>query len=204
MSSHPFRHFRLITKHRHQVISNGARCGIFWHCLKHDLSKYGYTEFHLSAKYYVGDHSPVFEERVHNRYFSAICQHHTKRNPHHWEYWVDFFAGSLVVKTMPWIYATEYVCDTLAAAKTYDPKNFGPSTALDYFMKHNRKYYMTAATREYIIWALTRYRDLGFAGLKKKDTKAAYSDIISSHPQVERFVSLMEGVESLELPPLKE
>ena len=110
---HPFRHFALITRHRHMVIANGFHCGIFFHCLRHDLSKYGFTEFFTSAHYYVGNRSPVYEERLQNGYFSRVCQHHTKRNKHHWEYWTDFFCGRIVVMTMPWVYATETVCDML-------------------------------------------------------------------------------------------
>ena len=133
--SHPFKHFVLITRHRHRVIKNASHMGIFWHSLKHDLSKYGCLEFWTSAKYYVGDHSPVYEERLHNDYFSIVCQHHTNRNPHHWEYWADFFMGHILVKRMPWKYAVEYVCDVLSASQTYNPKNFEADSAYKYFLK---------------------------------------------------------------------
>lgn len=188
--SHPFAHLRLILRHRHQVMANGAKCGIFWHCLKHDLSKFSYAEFHTSAKYYAGDHSPVLEERKKYGYYSAICQHHTKRNPHHWEYWTDFIVGRIVVKTMPWKYATEYVCDMLAASKTYNPKQFKGDVPLKYFMARIDHYYMTKATKEYIKWCLTRFSELGFDGLKKKDTKAKYAEIITSYPGVELIENL--------------
>lgn len=190
---HPFRHFLLITKHRHMVISNGFHCGIFWHCLRHDLSKYSPKEFHASALHFAGNHSPVYEERLQNGYFSIICQHHTKRNKHHWEYWTDFFCGRIVISTMPWVYATEYVCDVLSASKNYNPKEFKPETALLYFQKHSPQYYMTQATRTYIEWCLTRYRDYGFKGLKKKDTKAKYKEICSRFPKNEMLSSLQLG-----------
>ena len=91
--SHPFKHLRVILKHRHQVIRNGWHLGIFWHCLKHDLSKFGRTEFKVGSTYYVGTHSPIYEERLRNGYFSSACQHHTRRNKHHWEYWYDMING---------------------------------------------------------------------------------------------------------------
>ena len=180
-----FKHLGLINRHRNRVISNGRKCGIFWHCLKHDLSKYSYKEFHTSAAYYNGHHSPIFEERINNGYFSSVCQRHTRKNPHHWEYWTDFFQGRIVVKTMPWVYATEYVCDMLSASYVYNPSSFAPGTTLDYFLARKDHYYMTKATEEYVVWCLTRYRDLGFAGLKKKDTKAKYAEIVARLPQVE-------------------
>lgn len=187
---HFWKHFRLISRHRNRVIRNGAKCGIFWHCLKHDLSKYGHREFSLSCKYYTGTHSPVFDERVDHGYFSYICQHHTKRNPHHWEYWTDFFKGHMVIMTMPWVYATEYVCDMLSASYCYNPKSFKRETTLDYFTARADHYYLTQATREYVTWCLERYRDLGFAGLKKKETKAKYEEICAKYPQTETLSAL--------------
>lgn len=192
---HPFRHFVLITRHRRMVIANGFRCGIYFHCLRHDLTKYGYTEFHTSAKHYAGNHSPVYEERLQNGYFSYVCQHHTKRNKHHWEYWTDFFCGRIIAMTMPWVYATEYVCDMLSASKNYNPEAFDGETTLKYFESHASQYYMTRATYEYVHWCLERFRDFGFKGLKKKDTKAMYAEITSKYPKTEMFESLRLGKE---------
>ena len=185
-----FRHWGLVNRHRYHVWVNGIHCGIGWHCFFHDLSKFHPTEFLTSVRHYHGMHSPVYEERLKNDYFSFICQHHTKRNKHHWEYWIDFFQGHLIAMTMPWIYATEYVCDMLSASYCYDPKGFTPEKTLNYFLARCDHYYISSGTKEYIAWCLTRYRDMGFAGLKKKDTKKAYAEITSRHPRVEIFSSL--------------
>jgi hypothetical protein len=191
MKSHPFKHLVTITKHRHQVIRNAYHMGIFWHALKHDLSKLSYVEFHNSAKYYVGSSSPVYAQRMANHYYSSICQHHTRRNPHHWEYWTDFFAGRIVIKTMPYKYATEYVCDMLAASKTYDPKHFKRESALLYFRDKCHHFYMTEATREYIDWCLAQYAEKGWAGVKRKLTKAKYAEITARLPDVELLDKLL-------------
>ena len=183
--AHPFRHFVLITKHRHRVIANASHCGIFWHSLKHDLSKYGPREFWTSAKYYAGDFSPIVNERKANGFFSSVCQHHSKRNPHHWEYWCDWFKGNIVMRTMPWKFATEYVCDMLSASKIYNKKNFKQETAYLYFLDRSPYFHMTTATREYIRWCLERYKDLGFKGLKKKDTRAKYKELRALYPEFE-------------------
>ena len=179
------KHFFLICRHRHHVIANGRRCGIFWHCLRHDLSKFGPTEFFRSAKFYDGSHSPVLEERKENDYFSLICQHHTKHNKHHWEYWVDFFKGHIIMLTMPWVYATEYVCDVLSASYCYDPKSFSGEKARDYFDERKDHYFMTTITKEYIHWCLDRFATMGYRGLKKKDTKAKYQELLGKYPRVE-------------------
>ena len=191
-----FRHFVTITKHRHQVIRNAWHCGIFVSSWDHDLSKYGPSEFITSAKYYNGTHSPIFDERMHNGYFSHVCQHHTHRNKHHWEFWTGFFMGRIVVCAMPWKYATELVCDMLSAAKTYDPKGFKEDTTLNYFLKHSERFYMATQTHEYVEWCLERYRDLGFKGLKKKDTKAKYEELLKQYPKYE-VISAMRASGSL-------
>lgn len=185
-----FKHWGLVNRHRFHVFTNGCRCGIGFHCLFHDLSKYTPKEFWTSVRHYEGSHSPVLEERLKNDYFSTICQAHTRRNKHHWEYWTDFFMGRIVAKTMPWVYATEYVCDMLSASYCYDPKHFTPAKTYDYFAARADHYYMSDATREYVLWCLARYRDLGFDGLKKKDTKAEYERIVSSHEAVKVYDEL--------------
>jgi hypothetical protein len=197
--SHPFKHFVTISKHRHQVLRNAWHMGIFFHALRHDLSKLSWTEFHRSAYYYAGSYSPVYKERMNNHYFSYICQHHVRRNPHHWEYWTDFFNGRILMKTMPYPWACEYVCDMLSASKTYDPKDFKPETTLEYFREKSPHYYMSQATREFVDWCLETYAKVGWKGLKKKITKTKYAEITAKYPDVEVCEKLrLEG----ELPPL--
>ena len=48
------KHFKTITKHRHQVIKHCFKAGIGFQGLFHDLSKYTFTEFRIGAKYYMG------------------------------------------------------------------------------------------------------------------------------------------------------
>ncbi|MBR6226137.1 MAG: catalase [Bacilli bacterium] len=199
--SHPFKHLRTILKHRHQVIRNGWHLGIFWHCLGHDLSKFGRTEFKVGSTYYVGTHSPIYEERLRNGYFSSACQHHTRRNKHHWEYWTDFFKGRIIAKNMPYKYALEYVADTLSASKTYDPKNFKGATTLEYFNRNCPHYYLTDTTEEFIRWCLTEYAENGWKNLKKKNTKKIYNEIETKYPKTKIF-DTMKSVG--DLPLLKE
>ena len=172
-----FKHLFLVTRHRWHVFTNGCRCGIGFHCLFHDITKFHPTEFFTSVKYYRGTFSPVYAERLENEYFSSICQHHTKRNKHHWEYWTDFFRGKIVARAMPWKYATEYVCDMLSASYCYNPKDFKLETTYLYFEQRKDHYYMAPLTREYVTYCLKRYAEMGFAGLKKKDTKKAYAEL---------------------------
>jgi hypothetical protein len=195
--SHGFNHFATITKHRHQVIRNASHMGIFFHALRHDLTKYGYTEFHWSKQFYNGHCSPVLGERKAHDNFSFICQHHTRRNPHHWEYWTDFYMGKLVLCTMPYKWAVEYVCDMLAASKVYGGKAFKKDIPVAYFRDHAKHYYMTEATRQFIDWCLANYATSGWAHLHKKETLAKYREITAKLP---RFETLSELHPTEELP----
>jgi hypothetical protein len=188
--SHPFRHLHTISKHRRQVLKNAWHMGIFLFALHHDITKLSPKEFLPSAKYYKGTSSPVYEQRLHERYFSSIAQHHTRRNPHHWEYWVDFFNGYILIKTMPYKWACEYVCDVLAASKTYEGESFKPQHAYDYFKGKCGHYYMTEATKEFVTWCLYEYMDGGWERLKRKKTKAKYDQITSRLQDVEVVTSL--------------
>ena len=181
------KHLHLILKHRHHVIANASHCGIFWHSLKHDLSKFSPSEFIPSVRNYSGSSSPVISERNEHGGFSLIAQHHTKRNKHHWEYWTDYYMGDVIALAMPWKYATEYVCDMISASYCYDPKGFTRGGPHEYFSQRMERYYLAPLTREYILWCLSRYRDLGFQGLKKKDTKAKYAALLAEYGDNYRY-----------------
>ena len=78
-----FKHFKTITKHKFYVMKLCFRFGLYKQGLKHDLSKYSWTELVTSAKYYLGYKSPNSNERDTIGYSSAWL-HHKGRNKHHW------------------------------------------------------------------------------------------------------------------------
>ena len=182
-----FGHLKVVTKHRYLVFKNGCKMGIGFHCLFHDLSKFSPTEFNNSVKFFQGDMSPVFAERKAHGYYSFIARHHVSRNKHHWEYWVDTFRSNMVIKTMPYKYALEYVADVLSAAKTYNPKTFKNDTAYNYVKDKIDKYFMTKATKDFIMWAFLEFKNKGFDGLNKKDTFKKYNEITKKYPDIEIY-----------------
>lgn len=188
-----FKHFRLITKHRHQVIRNGFHLGIFFHCLKHDLSKYSHYEFSRSKIHYKGISSPVFEERKFNDGYSEIAVHHTSINKHHFEYYIDFFRGYALIKPIPFKYLLEYVADMLAASKTYDKKNFSGKTVYDYFVKREQYYLMHPGCIEFVKACFLRYEESKWKNLKKKDTKELYEECIKKYKPV--YIYKMEKID---------
>ncbi len=185
-----FKHLILITKHRHQVIKNASHLGIFFHSLRHDLSKYTYLEFNESYKRYQGNMSPVFVQRKDNENYSTIAVHHTSRNKHHWEYYTDFYKGKVLVCNMPYKYCLEYVADTLAASKIYDKKNFNGQVVLEYFRNRVSNYLMTETTKKFIDWCLEEYALNGWKALNKKRTLAKYKELEKTYPKVKEYQTM--------------
>ncbi len=91
-----------------------------WNLLIHDLSKFSWHELPHYAQ-----HS--FMVKKDHLKFSKAWNHHSKRNPHHWEYWVlvsqhhsgqTFNSGEAL--PMPEKYIRELVADWLAVQRAKD------------------------------------------------------------------------------------
>lgn len=132
---HPLKHFITITKHRHMVMRLCFKAGIGFQGLKHDLSKYSWTEFKTGAIYYKGTFSPNGEERRIKGYSLAWLKHSGK-NKHHFEFWVHYDAinGKYEPVLMPVKYVKEMLCDRIAATKVYQKKDYKPVAVLDYYL----------------------------------------------------------------------
>lgn len=147
--AHPIKHFITITKHRHMVMFLCFKMGIYKQGLLHDLSKYSYTEFSNSAKYYVGTYSPTISERK-DKGYSDIWMHHKGRNKHHYEYWFDFsnVEKKYVPIKIPIQYVKEMICDRIAASKVYLKDKYTKSSALEYFNRTYDRHEMHPETSE--------------------------------------------------------
>lgn len=172
------KHFCLVTKHRFIVLKLCTRCGLFWRGLVHDLSKYSPCEFFESARYYVGNCSPILICRNCEGYSKAWL-HHTGRNRHHVEYWYD--AACAVQPLIPYKYAVEIACDKLSANKVYNGKNYTPDKPYEYWLKEYKN--SIAITNPKIIKFLTEFfyhikQDGEKAVLNKKFLKKLYSDCV--------------------------
>ena len=174
--AHPLGHFKTITKHRHKVIRNCFKAGIFWQGLRHDLSKYSPTEFIPGAKFYLGTRSPNEKEREVYGY-SMACMHHKGRNKHHFEYWYDYSSKEkrYVPVPMPERYLLESFCDRIAASKVYKGENYVDSSPLEYFIVKNYGALMHSESAK----TLEEWLKL----LAEKGEKAALSEMKARHRQ---------------------
>lgn len=164
MQYHFIKHFKTITKHRHQVIRHCFRAGIGFQGLFHDLSKYMLTEFIVGAKYYQGSRSPNEGEREAYGY-SKAWMHHKGRNRHHFEYWSDYNPKTkkLSPVKMPKRYVIEMFCDRVAAGKIYKKEAYNDKSPLEYFnsgkdrrLKNHMIHPETSAQLEYLLKMLAR------------------------------------------------
>ena len=159
---HPIKHFRTITRHRHEVIKNCFRAGIGFQGLFHDLSKYSPSEFIAGAKYYAGSRSPNEIERSIFGY-SRAWLHHKGRNKHHFEYWTDYNPKERRVMPveMPKKYLIEMFCDRVAASKIYQGDKYTDSYPLEYFMRGKDNRSIHQATSDKLEELLTMLAEKG-------------------------------------------
>ena len=132
-----WQHFCTITHHKILVMKGCFRVGLYRQGLMHDLSKYGWTEFRVGAKYYQGTRSPNNAEREKLGYSSAWL-HHKGRNKHHYEYWIDYGLGEqkgLIGMCMPKKYVVEMFIDRIAASKIYIKEMYDDGQPLAYYQR---------------------------------------------------------------------
>jgi hypothetical protein len=193
--SHPFKHFVTITKHRHQVIRNAAHMGIFFHALRHDLSNYPRLSSGLRQSI-MRDYSPVYKERINNIISPRSANITPGGIPIIGNIGPISSMGRILMKTMPYKWATEYVCDMLSASKTYDPKHFQSGEDFGVFQNplasllHDRSH-----PRIYRLVPRDLCRTVGWKGLKKKMTKPNTRKSPHGYPRVEVVETLkLDGI----------
>lgn len=159
---HPIKHFITITKHRHKVIANCWKTGIFWQGLRHDLSKYTPAEFIPGAKHFQGTRSPNEGERELYGY-STAWMHHKGRNKHHFEYWTDYNNKTrrITAIEMPRKYVIEMVCDRIAASKIYNKEKYTDRCPLEYFLRTKGKRFINDKTSDELEFLLTMLAEKG-------------------------------------------
>jgi len=170
---HIWKHFRVITHHRHLVLQGCFRVGLIKQGLCHDLSKYSPTEFLVGAEYFQNIKSPNVAERAEKGY-STAWMHHKGRNRHHFEYWCDINPDTRYYEyiPMPRKYLVEMVMDRRAACMTYEKDAYTDASPLNYLERSMEKNFMNKQTLNELTFLLTM--------LKEKGEKETFSYIKNS------------------------
>lgn len=171
-----FKHLKLVTKHRWIVFKLCCKIGLPWRGLVHDLSKYSPTEFFESAKYYVGNGSPIVVARKEKGYSEAWL-HHKGRNKHHEEYWVDENAP-IKLALIPYKYAAEMLCDKMAAGIIYKGKDWTREYELSYWEKEKEYKKVNSKIKEFFTDVLEQ---VAMEGIDKTFTKKNFKEKYQKH-----------------------
>ena len=159
-----FGHLRTINHHKMLVTKTCFRVGLYRQGILHDLSKYHPVEFIPGGIYYQGTRSPISREKELNGY-SKGWLHHKGRNPHHFEYWIDYTPSShgvkLVGMKMPKKYVAEMVIDRICASKNYQKEKYNDSSALVYYMNGRGAMLVDEETDFLAIYLLTILSEKG-------------------------------------------
>ena len=155
-------HLKTVIKHKWLVMCGCFRVGLYWRGLVHDMSKFSWTEFSNSVRYFQGNRSPNNAERE-DKGYSESWMHHKGRNRHHFEYWVDYDPVSRTYQPIPVPrkFLAEMVMDRRAACMTYQGKNYKPGAELEYFENSVDRGLMHPQTRQELEYLLKMLKDRG-------------------------------------------
>ncbi len=178
------KHLGVVLTHKYYVAKYCFAFGLYWRGIKHDMSKFSRVEFWPSVKYFDGKMSPQVHERKDHDGYSAMCVHHTQRNSHHYQYFVDMCDSHLVIIPIPYKDVLEMFCDSLAAGITYAGKEFTSDNPYKFFSRTMNRNAMHPATKEFLLWMFAEFRDNGIKRLVHMDLESKYEQIIAKYDRV--------------------
>ncbi len=154
-----FGHLKTVIIHKYWVFIYCYKLGIIWQGITHDLSKFSWTEFSESVKYYQGGKkSPIPVIKQENGY-SKAWQHHKGHNPHHYEYWTDNYDNGTTCIEIPKKYVLELVADWVAAGRTYNGKGFTIQDEINWWNNCKDSKYIHPNTKELITKILNSLKE---------------------------------------------
>ena len=119
-----------VLRHKWFVFLACLQYGLIWRGIVHDLSKFSPREwFPYACYFYAPDGTGRFTEKARTGYahvfdnddtaFNHAWNHHQKRNPHHWQYYVlNLDDGGVQVLKMPDADMKEMLCDWRGTGRT--------------------------------------------------------------------------------------
>ncbi len=179
-------YFRYVLRHKWFVFlallsvwcANPWAIGLLWQGIVHDLSKFRPSEWFPYVDYfYGGPHPEANHGDMRNWFgdvgtkawvdarFDAAWNHHQKRNPHHWQYWVlREDDGETKPLEMPEHYLIEMLADWEGAGRAITGKANTP----EWYAKNRDKIVLHPATRR-----IVDYRLAVFESVSVEDTRDA-------------------------------
>lgn len=138
MKAH-LKYFWYVLRHKYYVFKAGRMLGVpLWQLIVHDWSKFLPSEWFPYVAYFYEDHPSMQDVPPGARYmvplgytkeevdtaFDVAWNHHQKRQPHHWQYWLlTCDTGETTALSMPVDYVREMVADWRGAGLALDKPN---------------------------------------------------------------------------------
>lgn len=154
-----FKYIKIIIKHKWFIFISGRRLKVsLWRLIKHDLSKFRWSELTHYARRFYGDNSDPDG-------FTYCWIRHQNRNDHHWEYWIirrpgDKYNPIKNIKPLeiPDQSVREMIADWLAAGRAYigewpNPNNW------QWLSEQWDRMYLHPNTSRKIIGLIKEYRE---------------------------------------------
>ena len=119
---------------------------------EHDASKYSKEEYEPYALYFNVDKEKYLDE------FNIAWNHHQKRNPHHWQYWMlREDDGDFILLEMPKNYVIEMICDWLAFSIVKNDL----SEIQKFYETNKNRMELNPKTRKYVEDILLKIKEVG-------------------------------------------
>ena len=166
-----FGHLKTVLTHKYWVFVYCCKLGIPWQGIKHDMSKFSWTEFSESVKYYQGGKKSPIPVIKAERGYSKAWQHHKGRNKHHYEYWTDNYSKGTTFIKIPFKYVIELIADWLSAGRTYNGKSFTIDDEIEWWNKWPEKCAINPETVELIDKIFKHIQMFGFESFKRHKQK---------------------------------
>jgi hypothetical protein len=111
-------YIKYVVRHRWFVMLECFKYKLYWRGLVHDISKFTPIEFFPYARYFFGPSPRGQQTPEEIEDFNYATQIHRNRNPHHWQYWIQYDSAEKIrVLPMPERYLKEMVADWRGVAK---------------------------------------------------------------------------------------
>lgn len=159
-------YLRYVMRHRWFVFVECCKLGIPWRGLIHDLSKFLPSEFFAYAEAFYGEFGYKFNrakykidfgDGIQSTGIEALTKYeqamnnfdlawllHQKRNPHHWQFWLNIEEDKVRMLDMPEVYIKEMVADWCGASRAITGKNDTKS----WYASHISKIRISNMTRQ--------------------------------------------------------
>jgi len=145
-------HFRYTMIHKYYVFIECIKEGIILRGITHDLSKFTPSEFSAYANYFFnedGSRKSVSKNNIPevDPFFKALNSHQLY-NDHHWQYWVQYVSGSIIISHMSLDAMKEMICDWKGAGIAMG--NGGIDNPLLWYKRNRHKMLLHTMTKSYI------------------------------------------------------